>query len=109
MHSIDNKNSEIIKLNIKIQELEKTNITMLQELENYENEFQLVQKKFSAKENQQKDKIQILEMEKLSLQNKLDYYQKLFPKENPENKEVFFSENDNIKENVLILTKGRHL
>ena len=38
---------------------------MIQELENYENEFQIVQKKFSAKENEQKDNLQILEMEKL--------------------------------------------
>lgn len=100
---IDQKNSEIIKLNIKVQELEKLKNRMIQELEGFENEFQIVERKFLAKENEQNDKLEILEMEKKNLQSRLEYFQKLYPSANTSHNKIYMTENEKIKEEVLVL------
>lgn len=79
IHEIELKNAEIVKLNLKVQELEKIRNGMLIDLEGYENEFAIVEKKFISKENELNDKLQICELEKQNLQMRLDYYQKLYP------------------------------
>lgn len=76
---LENKNEDILRLNFKIQELEKTRNEMLIDLESYESEFQIAEKKFTAKENELNDKLQISELEKQNLINKLDYYQQMYP------------------------------
>lgn len=80
---LENKNSEIIKLNLKLQELEKTRNEMLVDLESYETEFQIAEKKSIAKENELNDKLHISQLEKQNLLNKLDYYQQMYPTSNP--------------------------
>jgi len=71
LKDIDNKNHEIIVLNKRIQDLEKVKTEMLMDLENYESDFQIAEKKFIAKENELTDKIKILEMEVII---KIAYY-----------------------------------
>lgn len=63
LNELDSKNSEIIILNKKIQELEKQKNEMLLDLEKYENDFQLSEKKFLSIQNDLADKVNILEME----------------------------------------------
>lgn len=76
---LEDKNSQILKLNFKIQELEKTRNEMLIDLESYETEFQIVEQKFIARENELNDKLQISALEKQNLTKKLDYYQQMYP------------------------------
>ncbi len=82
IRDLENKNSEILKLNFKIQELEKIRNEMLIDLERYENEFQLAEKKSTMKENELMDKIEISELEKHNLKKRLDYYQQMYPSMN---------------------------
>lgn len=63
MKDLDLKNHEIVTLNKRIQDLEKTKNEMLLDLERYENDFQIAERKFFARENELSDKIKILEME----------------------------------------------
>ncbi len=63
LRDLDTKNHEIVSLNKRIQDLEKVKNEMLLDLEKYENDFQIAEKKFSAKESELMDKIKILEME----------------------------------------------
>lgn len=63
LRDLDSKNHEIVNLNMRIQDLEKVKNEMLLDLEKYENDFQIAEKKFSAKESELSDKIKILEME----------------------------------------------
>lgn len=63
LHDLDAKNSEIVFLNKRIQELEKQKNDMFLDLEKYENDFQISERKFMSKENELNDKINILEME----------------------------------------------
>jgi len=51
---------------------------MLRDLESYESEFQIAEKIFFTKENELNDKLQISELEKQNLNNKLDYYQQMY-------------------------------
>jgi len=76
---LENKNSEILKLNLKLQELERTRNEMLIDLESYETEFQILEQRFSARENELNDKLQISELEKKNLNNKLNYFQQINP------------------------------
>jgi hypothetical protein len=63
LKDLDNKNSEIISLNRKIKDLEKQKNEMLCDLEKYENDFHIFERKYISKENELNDKIKILEME----------------------------------------------
>lgn len=63
LRDLDTKNHEIVDLNKRIQDLEKVKNEMLLDLEKYENDFQIAEKKFSARVSELTDKINILEME----------------------------------------------
>ena len=63
LHDLDQKNSEIVFLNKRIQDLEKQKNEMFLDLEKYENDYQISERKFQSKENELTDKINILEME----------------------------------------------
>lgn len=63
LHDLDTKNNEIVFLNKRIQELEKQKNEMLLDLEKYENDFQIAERKFMSKENELTDRVNILEME----------------------------------------------
>jgi hypothetical protein len=76
---------------------------MIQELDGYENEFQIVERKFLSKENAQNNKIEILEMEKKNLQGRLEYFQKLYPSVNQSQNKIFLTDSDRIKEENLVL------
>jgi len=60
---LESKNKEIINLTKRNQELERIKIEMLADLEKYESDFQIAEKKFTSKENELNDNIKILEME----------------------------------------------
>ena len=100
---IDLKNSEIIKLNLKIQDLDKIKNEMLIDLERYEDEFQILEKKFLAKENELMDKLQISFLEKENLENRLEYFTKMYPSSTTENfkRDNSFSENKRLKEELI--------
>jgi len=63
LHDLDTKNTEIVFLNKRIQDLEKQKNEMILDLEKYENDFQICERKFLSKENELNDKVNILEME----------------------------------------------
>lgn len=63
LQDLDSKNHEIVALNMRVQDLEKVKNEMLLDLEKYENDFQIAEKKFNVRENEYTDKIKILEME----------------------------------------------
>lgn len=67
LRDLDSKNHEIVALNKRIQDLEKVKNEMLLDLEKYENDFQIAEKKFTAKESELTDKIKILEMEVITI------------------------------------------
>jgi len=63
LRDLDSKNHEIIAYNKRIQDLERLKNEMLLDLEKYENDFQVAEKKFVSRESELTDKISILEME----------------------------------------------
>lgn len=75
---------------------------MIQELEAYEIDFQIAERKFLAKESAQNNKLEILELEKKNLLNRLEFFQKIYPSPNPYNK-VYVSENERMQEELAIL------
>jgi hypothetical protein len=106
IRELENKNFEIIRLNLKNQELEKTKNEMLVDLESYETEFQIAEKKFNAKENELNDKFQINQLEKQNLMNKLDYYQQMNPCSNfnsNNSTEIFLKGNTKLNEDIKTL------
>jgi hypothetical protein len=63
LHDLDSKNSEIVFLNKRIKDLERQKNEMICDLEKYESDFQIFERKYISKENELNDKIKILEME----------------------------------------------
>lgn len=69
LNDLDFNHHEISNLNKKNQDFEIIKNEMLQNLKKYEKDFQNVEKKFSARENELMDKIKIIEIEVFLLLN----------------------------------------
>jgi hypothetical protein len=63
LNDLDNKNHEIVSLNKRIREIEKTKNEILLDMEKFENDFLIAEKKYNSRENELLDRINILEME----------------------------------------------